>query len=506
MSTSSATTGNIERQPARRPDRPRLRTIERTNEERHASWLELFFDLVFVIAVAQVAYTLGHDLTWGGAVRYFALFAPVWWAWVGYTFYADRFESEEYVYRLLMFAGMMAVVALAVKVRGAFTPAGGFAFALAYVAVRGVLIVLYARAAYYVPLARELCVRYVIGFGVGAALWLASAFVDAPARYWLWAAGLAVELLTPSLSNRIVNRTPFDISHIPERFGLFTIIVLGEAVVATANGASEVEWGTVAVLTAAAGFAIAAAMWWIHFEFVEDYALRSGRLGPRYVYLYGHFLMVAGIVAAGIGIEHAITEAGEGAASLATRVALCGGTALFLLAITANRLAAGICLLVGARAVAIGIVLALIAVGAFIPPLALVGVVLAVLAAEVLLESFYGESEESQDAAKETSRKCTHLGATRPVTPNTDGCEECLKLNDTWVHLRMCLSCGHVGCCDSSKNKHATRHFDETKHAVMKSIETNEHWAWCYVDELFMEGDQLTGENLEAEAWGQAAG
>ncbi|MDQ3687677.1 MAG: low temperature requirement protein A [Acidobacteriota bacterium] len=494
------TPGEIERQPARLTARPRLRTIERTNEERHASWLELFFDLVFVLAVAQVAYTLSHDLTTGGALRYFALFAPVWWAWVGYTFYADRFESEEYVYRLLMFAGMLAVVALAVNVRGAFTIGGGFAFALSYVAVRAVLIVLYARAAYHVPLARELCVRYIIGFGIGAALWFVSAFVDAPARYWLWAGGLAVELLTPALSNRIVNRTPFDTSHIPERFGLFTIIVLGEAVVATANGALEVEWRASSMLTAGAGFAVAAALWWIHFEFVEDYALRSARMTSRYVYLYGHFFTVAGVVVTGIGVEHAITEAGNTAASLATRIALCGGAALFLVAITAVRLATGICLLVRTRLIAIGIVCALLAAGAFVPPLALTGLLLAVLIGEVWLESTYDESSRSGEGVKEPPQKCAHLNETRPVTPNSDGCEECIKGKQKWVHLRLCLICGHVGCCDSSKNKHATGHFDATGHPVMKSLEAGESWAWCYVDGIFVAGEQLAGESLKSEA------
>jgi uncharacterized UBP type Zn finger protein len=72
-------------------------------------------------------------------------------------------------------------------------------------------------------------------------------------------------------------------------------------------------------------------------------------------------------------------------------------------------------------------------------------------------------------------------------TPNTNGCEECLKTGDSWVHLRICLSCGHVGCCDSSKNKHATKHFHRSKHPMVRSGEPGENWAWCYVDEAFIE-------------------
>ena len=79
---------------------------------------------------------------------------------------------------------------------------------------------------------------------------------------------------------------------------------------------------------------------------------------------------------------------------------------------------------------------------------------------------------------------CTHLSHLHKVTPHTTGCEECLKVGDTWVHLRLCLECGHVGCCDSSKNKHASKHFHRTKHPVMRSLEPGESWGWCYVDEI----------------------
>ncbi|HEY0681461.1 MAG TPA: UBP-type zinc finger domain-containing protein [Steroidobacter sp.] len=78
---------------------------------------------------------------------------------------------------------------------------------------------------------------------------------------------------------------------------------------------------------------------------------------------------------------------------------------------------------------------------------------------------------------------CEHIGAVKPLPPKAQGCEECLKMGGTWVHLRLCLSCGHVGCCDSSPNRHATRHFHQTQHPVMASFEPDERWAWCFVDE-----------------------
>lgn len=79
--------------------------------------------------------------------------------------------------------------------------------------------------------------------------------------------------------------------------------------------------------------------------------------------------------------------------------------------------------------------------------------------------------------------QCSHFDQVQDVIPNAQGCEECLKTGDEWVHLRLCLTCGHVGCCDDSKNKHATRHFHATGHPIIRSLEPGEEWLWCYVDE-----------------------
>ena len=83
---------------------------------------------------------------------------------------------------------------------------------------------------------------------------------------------------------------------------------------------------------------------------------------------------------------------------------------------------------------------------------------------------------------------CTHLDQVRDVTPNTpEGCEECLQSGDDWVHLRLCLECGHVGCCDQSPNRHASKHFHRTRHPIVRSLEPGEDWGWCYLDEIGFE-------------------
>jgi len=84
-------------------------------------------------------------------------------------------------------------------------------------------------------------------------------------------------------------------------------------------------------------------------------------------------------------------------------------------------------------------------------------------------------------------KTCSHLDQIQNPSPNTDGCEECLQMGDSWVHLRLCEICGHVGCCDSSKNRHATKHFKKTKHPIVRSLERGEDWGWCYIDEVMIE-------------------
>lgn len=82
---------------------------------------------------------------------------------------------------------------------------------------------------------------------------------------------------------------------------------------------------------------------------------------------------------------------------------------------------------------------------------------------------------------------CSHTDQLELVTPSAQGCEECLKLGDRWVHLRLCRTCGHVGCCNSSKNKHAQKHFNQTEHPIIQSFEPNEDWLWCYIDEIYVD-------------------
>ena len=477
-----------------------MRTLEPTEGERHASWLELFFDLVFVLAVAQVAKILAEHSDLAGTAKFTALFVPIWWTWIGFTFYADRFETEEVAYRILIFAGMFAVAVLSLTLEGSFSQAGDFSFVICYVFVRLILVALYARSAYYVPLARSFCLRLIAGFSLAAAVWLISLLFPPPFRYAIWAIAVIVELGTPFFNKGNLQALPIDISHIPERFGLFTIIVLGEVVVATANGVTGTAWTFPALTAAAFGFAMATAIWWINFDFVEDTAISAETLAPRFIYLYGHFFIVASIVATGIGVEHAIMETGANETHLhfPTLALIGGGIAVFVATITVIKLASNNCNLMYARLITIGIALALIFIGAFLPPLPVLFAFLLLLAVGVYLESRFSEKTEFTQEASHT-KLCEHAGEVKILeAPNEEVCAECVKNNYKWVHLRLCTLCGHVGCCDSSPHKHATRHFHETAHPIIYSLEQGENWAWCYADERFVPALQASGEIAEA--------
>ena len=133
-----------------------------------------------------------------------------------------------------------------------------------------------------------------------------------------------------------------------------------------------------------------------------------------------------------------------------------------------------------------GAQIAVVFIGGWLPPLVVLVSLLALLVVGVVLETVFDEKAEREETTGHLE-PCEHADEMKIYQPNSeDGCEECVKNNYKWVHLRLCLACGHVGCCDSSQYKHATKHFHATTHPVIASLEAAESWAWCYVDERFV--------------------
>ena len=314
-------------------DPPRLRALDdEEGGERHATWLELFFDLVFVVAIAQLADGLSEEPTLRGFLIFAGLFVPVWWAWVGYTFYADRFDTDDPPHRALMLAGMFAVAVLASVIPDAFHGETA-SFALAYAAVRGVVVVLNVRAWWHVPPARPLLDLYIPVFTASVVLFLVSAAVEPPLRYWLWAVALVIDLSAPLVSRERIEQAPIHASHIPERVGLFTIIVFGESVLAVVLGTTSVSWGLESGVAAALAFVVAAALWWIYFDYVDSSIVGSGiRAGQ--IWLYAHLPLLTGLAALGAGVKLAIQATQESGLTAEVSWIVGGGVALFMASVS----------------------------------------------------------------------------------------------------------------------------------------------------------------------------
>jgi low temperature requirement protein LtrA len=343
---------------------------------------------VFVVAVAQLAFALSHDLTLHGFLVFCGLFVPVWWAWVCFTVYADRFDSDDVVHRVVMLCGMFAVGAMASVIPDAAL--GDTApFAFTYAVIQLLVVALTVRVWLNIPEARPLMNVYLPAFTATACLMLVSVAVPPPGRYWIWALALVISVGAPLVVRKRVERAPVHASHLPERVGLFTIIVLGETVVAVVIGTSSVEWSIESGVVASLGFVLAAGFWWVYFDYLDGETLvgRSTRAGQAY--FYSHLPLTAGIVALGVGVEHAIEETAGSQLHDGTRWLLCGGLALAFASLAAiHRIAASgkrdtdVWLRLGVVAVAIAVAL----IGGGLGPIAAMAILAAAVTACLVLE------------------------------------------------------------------------------------------------------------------------
>jgi low temperature requirement protein LtrA len=281
------------------------------SKSRRASWLELFFDLIFVAAVAQVGVPLREDYTLHGLMRYALMFLLIWWAWLGHTMYSTRFDADDIVQRFLTLLQIFAAAAMAANAKSAFDSRDSAGFGAAYAVLRAVLVVQYLRAR-QVKETRQLTTLYAVGFGLAAFLWGVAALIPAPIRFWLWIAALLIDLGTPGLAVRYTHKYPPDAEHVPERFGLFTIILLGESVAAVMHGMeSQDMWTPSAAISAFTGLGLAFGYWWWYFDVARGAAKRDVTTNRKtllfQVWSYAHLPLYLCVAVVGVGVEHVIS-------------------------------------------------------------------------------------------------------------------------------------------------------------------------------------------------------
>jgi low temperature requirement protein LtrA len=312
-------------------------------ETERVTPLELFFDLVFVLAITQCTALMADDPTWAGLVRGLLVLGVLWWSWVGYAWLTSVLDPEEGGVRLVMFVAMAALLVVALCVPGAFGD-DALLFACAYGVVRFSQIGLFLIASRDNPALRQSVLGLAGGTAVGVGLIVVAAGLDGWAQTLVWALALALDMAEPFFfgSEGWSLEHP---GHFAERHGLILIIALGESIVAIGVGAGvAVDAGVVAAATL--GIAGAAALWWLYFDVVALVAERSLAGLPagrernergRDSYSYLHFPMVAGIVLLALGLKKTVADV-EHELGTVVASAMLGGAAIYLLAHVAFRL------------------------------------------------------------------------------------------------------------------------------------------------------------------------
>ncbi|WP_244993427.1 low temperature requirement protein A [Rhodococcus qingshengii] len=318
---------------ALRPMLPR----DQHQTHRAASSLELFFDLVFVVAVSFASVELAHLIEEGhtakGVLSYAMVFFAIWWAWMNFTWFATSFDTDDWLYRVTTIVQMAGVLVLAAGVGDAMNDSDFTLVTAGYVIMRLSMVSQWLRAAGRNPEYRTTALRYATGITVVQVLWVARLFLPDSLALISFFILVAAEIAVPAISER-ARQTPLHAEHIAERYGLFTLILLGESLLASATaivGALDEHQQVVSLVAlAAAALVIVAAMWWIYFSVSQDDSI--GTLGSSLTFGYTHYIIfaAAGAVSAGIEVSVAHTLHPGALTDLSAAAALTIPVALFI--------------------------------------------------------------------------------------------------------------------------------------------------------------------------------
>lgn len=296
-----------------------IRMTARDTAEAHrgSTPLELLVDLTFVVAIAQVAAQLAHGIADGHAIEslgpYLMVFFAVWWAWMNFTWFGSAYDTDDVPYRVLVLVQMMGVLIIAAGVTSSFSSQDFTAVIIGYAVMRVGLVSLWLRAALQHPQGRATALRYAAGISLVQVLWLGRLALPEQGPWWLFPLIAIFDLCVPLWAER-TGTTAWHPHHIAERYGLFTIIVLGESVLAAMTGVQRAldGGGLSAELVAISltGVVLLFTLWWLYFFELAGEGL-SGHRELSFIWGYGHFGIFASLAALGAGLEVAVESAGH---------------------------------------------------------------------------------------------------------------------------------------------------------------------------------------------------
>ena len=271
------------------------------DEPQQPEWFEVFFDLMFAVAVSFWAERVAGEPTIGGYARGAGYLVPIWWVWLGQTVFATRFPAGSRTVQALSIIQVVSVGLMASQLFE-YRPESA-SFPLAFVAARASLLTMYRRAARLSPEARAVARVYFIGFGTGAAIWAVSALLPAPSRPYAWVLGIAVDFATPWIGRPTLARVPIDYHHLASRVGVFNSLLLYVAMEGIVRALADDGLNPSSVAAALLAFTLVVALWWIYAGRVNTADMRTVRGGIAQPYLYSQFLVVLGVGTCSIGIR-----------------------------------------------------------------------------------------------------------------------------------------------------------------------------------------------------------
>lgn len=286
------------------------------SQDRQVSFLELFYDLVYVAIIAQLSHSLADNITFPELINFTFLFVIIWWSWSNGAFYHDMHGNNDLRTRIFTFLQMLGVVGMAIFVNIALTT-GSNGFALSVAFLQFVLMFLWWRAGVHHKELRTITNPYIFFFLINTTLLVSSIFFEAPIKHILWLITIGISLLLPAfifnlgtLSKKIDQKMDVSSQITPslvERFGLFTIIVLGEIVVGVVSGATHGEISITILLYSGLGTLIAVAIWWLYFDFISHRKPKSDVKHFLFWY-YFHLPLMIAITAVGASVFYMINH------------------------------------------------------------------------------------------------------------------------------------------------------------------------------------------------------